>query len=329
MPQTTKQLVRRRLALGLIAGAAAPLIGAPPARAQTQGRTIRFIAPYTAGGVVDNTSRVVGERMSRELGQPIVIENRAGANGQIGTEMVAKAAPDGLTLLLTSVGVAYRQHLVRLPYDPFRDLAPVSLLVINPLLIVANPKLPVTSLRELVEYGRRNGLRYGSSGTGGPSHLTTELLRLKTGIEMTHVPYKGDSAAIVDVMAGNVDLSVSSVSATTGLIRQGRLRAIAMTSEQRSATMPEVPTTAEAGVPGVIGDSWVGILAPAGTPADIVRRLHAAAVASVNDPAVREKLIAAGNTIIGNTPQEFATFLRNESDKWAEVIRTSKITVES
>jgi tripartite-type tricarboxylate transporter receptor subunit TctC len=122
---------------------------------------------------------------------------------------------------------------------------------------------------------------------------------------------------------------VSSVSATTGLIRQGRLRAIAMTSEQRSATMPEVPTTAEAGVPGVIGDSWVGILAPAGTPADIVRRLHAAAVASVNDPAVREKLIAAGNTIIGNTPQEFATFLRNESDKWAEVIRTSKITVES
>jgi tripartite-type tricarboxylate transporter receptor subunit TctC len=329
MPQTTKQLVRRRLALGLIAGAAAPLIGAPPARAQTQGRTIRFIAPYTAGGVVDNTSRVVGERMSRELGQPIVIENRAGANGQIGTEMVAKAAPDGLTLLLTSVGVAYRQHLVRLPYDPFRDLAPVSLLVINPLLIVANPKLPVTSLRELVEYGRRNGLRYGSSGTGGPSHLTTELLRLKTGIEMTHVPYKGDSAAIVDVMAGNVDLSVSSVSATTGLIRQGRLRAIAMTSEQRSATMPEVPTTAEAGVPGVIGDSWVGILAPAGTPPDILRRLHAAAVASVNDPAVREKLIAAGNTIIGNTPQEFATFLRNESDKWAEVIRTSKITVES
>jgi tripartite-type tricarboxylate transporter receptor subunit TctC len=333
MPHTTKQAARRRLTRGLILGAAAaaavPLTGARVAHAQAQGRTIRFIAPYTPGGVVDNTSRVVGERMSRELGQPIVIENRAGANGQIGTEMVAKAAPDGLTLLLTSVGVAYRQHLVRLPYDPFRDLVPVSLLVINPLLIVANPKLPVTNLRELVDHGRRNGLRYGSSGTGGPSHLTTELLRLKTGIEMTHVPYKGDSAAIVDVMAGNVDLSVSSVSATTGLIRQGRLRAIAMTSEQRSAALPEVPTTAEAGVPGVVGDSWVGILAPAGTSADAVRRLHAAAVASLADPAVREKLIAAGNTIIGNTPQEFATFLRNESDKWAEVIRTSKITVES
>lgn len=333
MPQTTKQAARRRLARGLIIGsvvaAASPLTGMRPARAQGQGRTIRFIAPYTPGGVVDNTSRVVGERMSRELGQPVVIENRAGANGQIGTEMVAKAAPDGLTLLLTSVGVAYRQHLVRLPYDPFRDLLPVCLLVINPLLIVANPRLPVTNLRELVDYGRRNGLRYGSSGTGGPSHLTTELLRLRTGIDMTHVPYKGDSAAIVDVMAGNVDLSVSSVSATAGLIRQGRLRAIAMTSEQRSATLPEVPTTAEAGVAGVIGDSWVGILAPAGTPADIVRRLHSAAVASLADPAVREKLIAAGNSIIGNTPQEFATFLRNESDKWAEVIRTSKITVES
>lgn len=298
------------------------------AQAQPAGKTIRFIAPYTAGGVVDNTSRVVGERMSRELGTPIVIENRAGANGQIGTELVAKSAPDGTTLLLTSVGVAYRQHLVKVPYDPFKDLATVSLLVINPLLIVINPKLPVNNLKELIEYGRKNPLKYGSSGTGGPSHLTTELFRIKAGLQMTHVPYKGDSAAILDVMAGNVDLSVSSVSATTGFIRQGRLRAIAMTSEQRAASLPDVPTTAEAGLPGVVGDSWVGILAPAGTPPETIRRLHAAAVVAVNDPATREKLVAAGNTIIGSTPQEFATFMRNESDKWADVIRTAKITEE-
>ena len=298
------------------------------AQAQPSGKTIRFIAPYTAGGVVDNTSRVVGERMSRELGAPIVVENRAGANGQIGTELVVKAAPDGTTLLLTSVGVAYRQHLVKVPYDPFKDLATVSLLVVNPLLIVINPKLPVSNLKELIEYGRKNPLKYGSSGTGGPSHLTTELFRIKAGLQMTHVPYKGDSAAILDVMAGNVDLSVSSVSATTGFIKQGRLRAIAMTSEQRAASLPEVPTTAEAGLPGVVGDSWVGILAPAGTPPETIRRLQAAAVVAVNDPATREKLVAAGNTIIGSTPQEFALFMRNESDKWADVIRTAKITEE-
>jgi tripartite-type tricarboxylate transporter receptor subunit TctC len=307
--------------------AIALLSAAPGSFAQPAGKTIRFIAPFTAGGVVDNTSRVVGERMSRELGQSIVVENRAGANGQIGTELVTKAEPDGATLLLTSVGVAYRQHLVKVPYDPFKDLMPITLLVINPLLIVANPKLPVTTLKELVEYGRKNGLRYGSSGAGGPSHLTTELFRLKAGIEMTHVPYKGDSAAILDVMGGNVDLSVSSASATTGFIKAGRLRAIAMTSEKRSATLPDVPTTAEAGLPGVVGDSWVGMLAPAGTPADAIKRLHGAAMVSIADPAVREKLVAAGNTIIGNSPAEFAAFLRKESEKWAGVIRDAKITV--
>ena len=308
--------------------AALLLAVALPVAAQPSGKTIRFIAPYTPGGVVDNTSRVVAERMSRELGQPIVIENRAGANGQIGSELVAKAPPDGLTLLLTSVGIAYRQHLVKLPYDPFRDFVPVSLLVVNPLLIVVNPKLPVTNLRELVEHARKNGLRYGSSGTGGPSHLAAELLATMSGVSMTHVPYKGDSAAIIDVMGGNVDMSVSSVSAAAAFIKGGRLRAIAMTSEQRSATLPDVPTAAEAGFPGLVADSWVGMLAPAGTPPEVVRRLNGAALATLADPATREKLVAAGNAIVGNSSQEFATFLRNESTKWGNVIRSAKIQVD-
>lgn len=316
----------RALAGALITGWL--LAAAQPAVAQPSGKTIRFVAPYTAGGVVDNTSRVVGERMSRELGQPIIIENRAGANGQIGSEVVAKSPPDGTTLLLTSVGIAYRQHLVKLPYDPFRDFVPVTLLVVNPLLIVVNPKLPVTNLQELVDYAKKNGLRYGSSGTGGPSHLATELLRSKTGATMTHVPYKGDSAAILDVMAGNVDMSVSSVSATTNFIKAGRLRAIAMTSEQRSAALPDVPTAAEAGMPGLVADSWVGIFAPAGTPAEVVKRLHAAAVVSLADPETRAKLLASGNTIIGNSPEQFAVFMRGESDKWGEVIRFAKIQVD-
>jgi len=273
--------------------AALLLAVALPAAAQPSGKTIRFIAPYTPGGVVDNTSRVVAERMSRELGQPIVIENRAGANGQIGSELVAKSPPDGLTLL-----------------------------------IVVNPKLPVTNLRELVEHARKNGLRYGSSGTGGPSHLAAELLSTMSGVPMTHVPYKGDSAAIIDVMGGNVDMSVSSVSAAAAFIRGGRLRAIAMTSDQRSATLPDVPTAAEAGFPGLVADSWVGMLAPSGTPPEVVRRLSGAALATLADPTTREKLVAAGNTIVGNSPQEFATFLRNESTKWGNVIRSAKIQVD-
>lgn len=303
---------------------------ATQAHAQPAGKPIRFIAPYTPGGVVDNTSRVVGERMSRELGQPIVIENRAGANGQIGSELVAKAAPDGLTLLLTSVGIAYRQHLVKLPYDPFKDFAPISLLVINPLLIVVNPKLPVTTLDELVAYAKKNpnGLRYGSSGTGGPSHLGAELLRSLTGIPMTHVPYKGDSAAIIDVLAGNIDMSVSSVSATTGHLKSGRLRGIVMMSEKRSPTVPDVPTSAEAGMPGLVADSWVGILAPEQTPPDTIRRLHAAAAVALADPATRDKLIAAGNTLVGSSPAEFASFLRAESEKWRQVIRFANIKVD-
>jgi tripartite-type tricarboxylate transporter receptor subunit TctC len=296
--------------------------------AQPAGKPIRFIAPYTAGGVVDNTSRVFAERMSRELGQSIIVENRAGANGQIGSELVAKSAPDGTTLLLTSVGIAYRQHLVKLPYDPFRDFAPISLLVINPLMIVVNPKLPVNTLQELVEYTRKNGLKYGSSGTGGPSHLAAELLRVKTGTQMTHVPYKGDSAAILDVMAGNVEMSVSSVSAAANFVRAGRLRAIAMTSEARSATLPEVPTAAESGMPWLVADSWVGMLAPAGTPPDVIKRLHGAAMAAMADPATRDKLLAGGNTLVGGTPQEYAAFLRAESDKWGEVIRAAKIQVD-
>ena len=313
--------------------ACAALLGlnllAPAALAQNwPSRPIKLIVSFPPGGLIDNMARLIAPRLAQELGQPIVVENRAGANGQIGTELVAKSEPDGATLLLTSVGVAYRQHLVPLPYDPFRDLAPVSLLVINPLLIVVNPALPVTNLKELVEYGRKRGLRYGSSGIGGPSHLTTELLRLKTGIDMTHVPYKGDSAAILDVMAGNVDMSVSSVSATAGFIKSGRLRAIAMTSEARSSALPDVPTTAEAGFPGVVGDSWVGILAPAGTPAAPLQRPHKAAGAAMGDPVVREKLIAAGNTVVANSPEQFAAFLRSESDKWGEVIRSSNITVE-
>ncbi|MFT3805076.1 MAG: tripartite tricarboxylate transporter substrate binding protein [Burkholderiaceae bacterium] len=298
------------------------------AAAQPAGKPIRFVAAYTAGGVVDNTSRIVGERMARELNQPIVVENRAGANGQIGAELVAKAPPDGSTLLLTSVGIAYRQHLVKLPYDPFKDFEPVTLLVVNPLLIVVHPGLPVNSLGELVEYAKKHGLRYGSSGTGGPSHLAAELLRSMTGTSMTHVPYKGDSAAILDVVAGNLDMSVSSVSATTSFIQAGRLRAIALTSESRSPALPEVPTAAEAGMPGLIADSWVGILAPAGTPADAVQRLHDAAAVSLADPDTRARLLAGGNTIVGNTPAQFATFLRNESDKWGRVIRFANIQAD-
>ncbi|RYF72143.1 MAG: tripartite tricarboxylate transporter substrate binding protein [Comamonadaceae bacterium] len=293
-------------------------------------KPVRFVVAYTPGGVVDNTARVVGERMSRDLGQAVVIENRAGANGQIGAELVVRSPADGNTVLLTSVGIAYRQHLVKVPYDPIKDFAPISLLAINPLMLVINPKLPVRTLAELIAYAktRPGGLRYGTSGTGGPSHLAGELFKSNAGIEMIHVPYKGDSAAVLDLLGGNVDLTVSSISATVSQIKAGKLVAVALMTAKRSPLLPDVPTTDEAGFPGLHADSWVGMMAPARTPPAVVQRLQAAAMTALADPAVRENLVAGGNAIVGNTPEQFAQFLAAESDKWGQVIRRARIQVD-
>jgi len=321
-------MITRRTVLG------ATLALGPAARLAAQdypSRPIKLIIPFTPGGVTDNIGRVYGERMGRELGQQFVIDNRAGANGRIGTDAVAKAAPDGYTLLLGGIGaLTIHPNMMSVPYDPVNDFIPISLIATNDVVIVINPKLPPKNVAEFLAYCKANSgkLQYGSSGIGAPTHLAAELFKTRVGFDMTHVPYRGDSAAVMDVVAGTVDMSFSTISATISLIRSGKLRAIAMTGLARSQSLPDIPTLDEAGLKGFSADTWVGLFAPARTPDAIVNRLHAATVVTLKDPEVREKLIAGGNNIVGNDTAQFRTFLAEETKKWGDVIRAGNIKAD-
>lgn len=318
-------------ALATLACTGSVLAGAGANAQSYPDKPIRLIVPFTPGGVTDNIGRVLAERMGRELGQSIIIDNRAGANGRIGTDAVAKAAPDGYTLLLGGIGaLTIHPHMLKVPYDPVNDFVPISLVATNDVVIVVNPKLPVKTPAELVAYVKANGakMQYGSSGIGAPTHLAAELFKTRVGSTMVHVPYKGDSAAVMDVVAGNVDLSFSTVSATLSLIQAGKLRAIAMTGLQRSQSLPDVPTLDETVLKGFNADTWVGLFAPAHTPEPIITRLYQATKQALADPEVRRKLIAGGNNIVGNDTAQFRAFLDAESKKWGDVIRTGNIKLD-
>lgn len=318
-------------ALAALACTGSVLAGAGANAQSYPDKPIRLIVPFTPGGVTDNIGRVLAERMGRELGQSIIIDNRAGANGRIGTDAVAKAAPDGYTLLLGGIGaLTIHPHMLKVPYDPVNDFVPISLVATNDVVIVVNPKVPVKTPAELVAYAKANGakMQYGSSGIGAPTHLAAELFKTRVGSTMVHVPYKGDSAAVMDVVAGNVDLSFSTVSATLSLIQAGKLRAIAMTGLQRSQSLPDVPTLDETVLKGFNADTWVGLFAPAHTPEPIITRLYQATKQALADPEVRRKLIAGGNNIVGNDTAQFRAFLDAESQKWGDVIRTGNIKLD-
>ncbi len=322
----------RRFALGALAALASASLVPSQVRAEIYpDKPIRLIVPFTPGGVTDNIGRVLAERMARELGQGLIIDNRSGANGRIGTDVVAKAAPDGYTLLLGGIGaLTIHPHMLKVPYDPVNDFVPISLVATNDVVIVVNPRLPVRTPAELVAYAKAHSgkMQYGSSGIGAPTHLAAELFRTRVGFDMVHVPYKGDSAAVMDVVAGNVDLSFSTVSATLSLIRAGKLRAIAMTGLQRSQSLPDVPTLDETVLKGFNADTWVGLFAPARTPEPIVRKLYEATKVSLADPEVRRKLVAGGNNIVGNDTAQFRAFLDAESRKWCEVVRAGNIKLD-
>lgn len=294
-------------------------------------KPIKLVVPFTPGGVTDNIARVFCERMGRELGQQFIIDNRAGANGRIGTDAVAKSAPDGYTLLLGGIGaLTIHPHMLKVPYDPVNDFIPISLIATNDVVIVINPKLPPTTPAELIAYLKANPgkLQYGSSGIGAPTHLAAELFKSRIGADMIHVPYKGDSAAVMDVVSGTVDMSFSTVSATISLIRGGKLRPIAMTGLVRSQSLPDVPTLDESGLKGFNADTWIGLFAPAHTPVPIITRLYEATQISLADPDVRQKLIAGGNNIVGSNTQEFTAFLAAESQKWGAVVRAGNIKLD-
>jgi tripartite-type tricarboxylate transporter receptor subunit TctC len=269
--------------------------------------------------------------MGRELGQQFVIDNRAGANGRIGTDVVAKSAPDGYTLLLGGIGaLTIHPNMMKVPYDPVNDFIPISLIATNDVVIVVNPRLPVRTPAELVAHLKANPgkLQYGSSGIGAPTHLAAELFKTRAGVDMVHVPYKGDSAAVLDVVSGTVDMSFSTVSATLSLIQAGKLRPIAMTGLVRSQSLPEIPTLDESVLKGFNADTWVGLFAPAHTPDPVIKRLYEATRVALADPDVRQKLVAGGNNIVGNNTEEFRVFLADETKKWGEVIRAGNIKLD-
>ena len=297
-------------------------------------RPIRIIVPFPAGGLVDTVARQVASRLADALGRPnlsVVIDNRSGAGGSVGTDIVAKSAPDGYTLLMIVDAHAVNPHIYKkLPYDIFTDLAPISLIVKIPLVIVAHPSVPADTLKELVALAKSKPgtLSYASAGGAGTAgHLAAEQLKLLAGIDIVHVPYKGGAPAIADLLGGQVQLSFIATSVTVPYVRANRLKAIAVSGNQRSSALPNVPTAAESGYPQLDTGSWVGFLAPGATPKAIVSRLSVQTAKILNDPDLRGKLTEQAMEIVGSTPEQFGLFVRAEHDKWGRLIKDAHLDI--
>jgi tripartite-type tricarboxylate transporter receptor subunit TctC len=295
-------------------------------------KPIRFIVPFPAGGGADIFARLIGRKLGEQVGQQFVVDNRAGASGIIGCEVVARSAPDGYTLLMGTTGTHTTNPAVfsRLPYDPLKDFAPVSLVAESPFLLLVHPSLPVSNLKDLIAFARaRPGqLTYASSGTGSSSHLGFELFNLMAGIKGVHVPYKGLAPATVDTISGYVTMTWNSITASMPYLKNRQLKALGNGSARRSALLPDVPTISEAGLPGFELGSWYGVFAPAGTSADIVRRLRTEVVKAVNDPALKEQFSALSAEPVGSTPEEFTAVLKRDLVKWAKVARQANVKAD-
>ena len=295
-------------------------------------KPIRFIVPFPAGGGADIFARLIGRKLGENMGQQFVVDNRAGASGIIGCEAVARAAPDGYTLLMGTTGTHTTNPAVfsRLPYDPLRDFAPVSLVAESPFLLLVHPSLPVANLKELIVFARaRPGqLTYASSGTGSSSHLGFELFNLMAGIKGVHVPYKGLPPATLDTISGYVTMTWNSITASMPYLKNRQLKALGIGSARRSTLLPDIPTISEAGLPGFELGSWYGIFAPAGTSPDIVRRLRNEVVKAVNDPGLRDQFAALSAEPVGSTPEEFTAVLKQDLTKWAKVARQANVRAD-
>jgi tripartite-type tricarboxylate transporter receptor subunit TctC len=293
-------------------------------------RPIKIIVPLGAGGGVDTTARVVGQKLSEAFGQPVVIENRPGAGGTIATELVARAAPDGYTLVMASPGHTITPSLYKLSFDALKDFSPVTLILTTPYVVVVHPSLPVRSMKELVALGKAKPgeLLWSSAGNGSAQHLTMELINMLGGSQLTHVAYKGTGPGMTDLIAGRISASSASVVSTLPHVKAGRLRALAVTGRSRSQVVPELPTVAEAGVKGFEMDVWHGAIAPAGTPADVVNRLHAEISRIIAQPETRDRLLGSGFETIGDGPEKFSRYLAAEVDRWAKVVTRAKIRID-
>jgi tripartite-type tricarboxylate transporter receptor subunit TctC len=294
-------------------------------------KPIRFIVPYPPAGGTDIVARILTEPLAAVLGQPIVIENRGGAGGNVGTDVAAKSAPDGYTVLFTLSSHTINPKLYeKLPFDVERDFVPISLAALVPQILVANPSVPANNVAELIALAKREPgkLNYASVGTGSPAHIAGELFKLKAGIDIVHVPYKGGGPAITDTLGGQVQLAFVSIPAALQYVKAGKLKALAVTSDKRSQAAPEIPTIAESGVPDCVVNSWYGALAPAKTPPAIIAKLQAAFVKVLALPEVKEKLFLQGAEAASSTSAEFDRRIRDELKQWEYVIREAKIKAE-
>jgi tripartite-type tricarboxylate transporter receptor subunit TctC len=294
-------------------------------------KPVRLILPFPPGGGTDILGRLIGERLSAGLGQPVVIDNRGGAGGNVGAEAAARAAPDGYTLLLAATTLAISPSLyAKLAYDPLKDLAPIGLVATVPNVMVTHPSVPARSLQEFIALAksRPGELNFGSGGSGTSNHLGGELFNMVAGVKLVHVPYKGVNLAMNDVLAGNVQLVLIGIPAVAPHIRAGRLHALAVLAPQRSSALPDVPTAAEAGLPGFEVTTWYGVLAPAGTPRAIIERINTELIRVMNAPDLQPRLADLATEPRSGTPEEFGAYLREEMSKWAEVIRKAGIRAE-
>lgn len=309
---------------------------AAPATARAQGawsptRPIRFVVPFPAGGATDVVARVLAERLQEALGQPVVVENRTGAGGNIGVENVVRSPADGTTLLMGTTGtLTVNPHLyASLGFDPLRDLAPISMAFTTDHVLIVNPQVAAQTGQEFLALvrARPGALSYGSAGSGSSTHTVPELFKLAARVDIAHVPYRGSAPALNDLVAGTVQVMLDQIPSAIGQIQAGRVRALAVTGARRSPLLPDVPTLAEIGLPEAQATSWGAVMAPGGTPAPIVLRVNAAIREALAQPAVRERLAAAGADGVSSTPEELAALLRAESTKWARVVREARITV--
>ncbi len=290
-------------------------------------KSVRFVVGFTPGGPSDILARALGQKLAERWSQQVVIDNRPGAGGNLAAEAVAKSAPDGYTWLLGNNSIlATNQSLYRnLPYDPVKDFAPVALVAIQPNILVVNPSVPATSVSELVSYLKKNPgkVNYASSGSGAAAHLAGELFKAMAGVDIVHVPYKGAQPALTDVIAGQVQMMFATSASVIPYIKANRLRALAVTTAQRSASVPELPTVSEAGVPGFEATTWHGVVVPAATPSGLIELLNKQINSALEEKDLKDRLTSLGAEIAIGTPQEFAGYIKRETPKWAKVVKDS------
>jgi tripartite-type tricarboxylate transporter receptor subunit TctC len=294
-------------------------------------RTVRIIVPFAPGGGTDTVSRFLAAKFPEQMGGTWVVENRSSSGGLLGADLVSKAAPDGYTLLVTSPEFAINPSMrAKMPYDTFRDFAFISQLATGQFMIACHPNVPVKNAKELVALAkaRPGQLTYGTSGAGGINHLAGELLQSMTGIKWLHIPFKGAGPAIIAALGGETEFAVASTIGLVAHVKSGKLRGVAVTGTQRFAELPHVMTVAEAGMPGYSVTGWYGFYAPAGTPQEIIRRLHEESRRALASPDIKEKLVRAGNEPVGTPPAEFLAFVRAEHDKWAKVIKQANLRID-